>query len=238
MSQSANIENTLEKENLTTTSPAKKSKSFIKRPEERFSVYSHLFGAILTAIGTIFLVIKSHGDPSKIFVSILYGTAVTILFLASTITHSLKESEDHIFFWTRIDQIAIFFMIAGTYTPISYIYLTGALRIGILVGQWTIVIAGLILKLTWINSPRWVTAGIYLLQGWMVVIPGYVIFMVMPRVDFILVVIAGFTYSIGALMYILRKPKLFPGIFGSHDLFHVCVLLGNALFYIVILRAL
>ena len=234
MTQSIN----LEKENLTTNSQEINPKSFIKRPEERFSVYSHLIGAILTAIGTVFLVIKSHGDTNKIIVSIIYGTAVTVLFLASTITHSLKTSEDHIFFWTRIDQIAIFFMIAGTYTPISYIYLTGAWRIGILIGQWTVVGAGLILKLIWIHSPRWVTAGIYLLQGWMAVIPGYVIFMVMPRFDFILAVIAGFTYSIGALMYILRKPKLFPGVFGSHDLFHVCVLLGNALFYIVIFRAL
>ena len=238
MSQSAKFENALEKENLTKTSPVMNNKSFIKRPEERFSVYSHLFGAILAAIGTIFLIIKSNGDPSKIIVSIIYGIAVTLLFLASTICHSLKTSEDHIFFWTRIDQIAIFFMIAGTYTPISYIYLTGAWRIGIFIGQWTVVVAGLILKLVWINSPRWVTAGIYLLQGWMAIIPGYVIFLAMPRLDFILAILAGFTYSIGALMYILRKPKLFPGVFGSHDLFHVCVLLGNALFYIVIFRSL
>ena len=238
MSQSEKFDNTLEKENLTITSPEINYKSFIKRPEERFSVYSHLFGAIITAIGTIFLIIKSYGDPSKIIVSIIYGTAVTLLFLASTITHSLKTSEDHIFFWTRIDQIAIFFMIAGTYTPISYLYLTGAWRIGILIGQWTVVGAGLILKLVWINSPRWVTAGIYLLQGWMAIIPGYVIFLAMPRLDFVLAILAGFTYSIGALMYILRKPKLFPGVFGSHDLFHVCVLLGNTLFYIVIFRAL
>jgi len=122
MSQSAKFENTIEKENIPTTSPKINHKSFIKRPEERFSVYSHLLGAILTAIGTIFLVIKSYGDPSKIIVSIIYGTAVTLLFIASTICHSQKISEDHIFFWTRIDQIAIFFMIAGTYTPISYLY--------------------------------------------------------------------------------------------------------------------
>jgi len=238
MSQSTKFENALEKENLTSTSIVINNKSFIKRPEERFSVYSHLFGAIITAIGTIFLIIKSYGDPSKIIVSIIYGTAVTLLFIASTVCHSLKTSEDHIFFWTRIDQIAIFFMIAGTYTPISYLYLTGAWRIGILVGQWTVVGAGLILKLIWINSPRWVTAGIYLLQGWMAIIPGYVIFLAMPRLDFVLAILAGFTYSVGALLYILRKPKLFPGVFGSHDLFHVCVLLGNALFYIVIFRAL
>ena len=238
MTQSVDFGNALEKENLTINSPIKSNKSFIKRPEERFSVYSHLIGAILTVLGTVILVIRSNGDPNKIIVSIIYGTAVTLLFLASTITHSLKISEDHIFFWTRIDQIAIFFMIAGTYTPISYLYLTGAWRIGILVGQWTVVGAGLILKLVWINSPRWVTAGIYLLQGWMAIIPGYVIFLAMPRLDFVLAILAGFTYSIGALMYILRKPKLFPGVFGSHDLFHVCVLLGNTLFYIVIFRAL
>jgi hemolysin III len=238
MSQSTKFENALEKENRTTTSPKISHNSFIKRPEERFSVYSHLIGAILTSIGTIFLIIKSNGDPSKIIVSIIYGTAVTLLFIASTICHSQKISEDHIFFWTRIDQIAIFFMIAGTYTPISYLYLTGAWRIGILIGQWTVVGAGLILKLLWINSPRWLTAGIYLLQGWMAIIPGYVIFLAMPLLDFILAILAGFTYSIGALMYILRKPKLLPGVFGSHDLFHVCVLLGNALFYIVIFRSL
>jgi len=127
MSQSAKFENTIEKENIPTTSPKINHKSFIKRPEERFSVYSHLLGAILTAIGTIFLVIKSYGDPSKIIVSIIYGTAVTLLFIASTICHSQKISEDHIFFWTRIDQIAIFFMIAGTYTPISYLYDSGHL---------------------------------------------------------------------------------------------------------------
>lgn len=238
MTHSIDFENDLEKGNSKKTSLVSIQKKFIKRPEERFSVYSHLIGAILSIIGTIVLIIVNLGNPIKVIVSLIYGTAVTLLFFASAICHSLKTSEDHIFFWTRIDQIAIFFMIAGTYTPIAYVYLNGSWRIGILIGQWVIVGAGLILKLVWINSPRWITAGIYLLQGWMAIIPGYIIFLAMPRLDFILAVIAGFTYSIGALMYILRKPKLFPGVFGSHDLFHVCVLLGNALFYIVIFRAL
>ena len=238
MTHSIDFENDLEKGNSKKNSLVSIQKKFIKRPEERFSVYSHLIGAILSIIGTIVLIIVNLGNPIKVIVSLIYGTAVTLLFFASAICHSLKTSEDHIFFWTRIDQIAIFFMIAGTYTPIAYVYLNGSWRIGILIGQWVIVGAGLILKLVWINSPRWITAGIYLLQGWMAIIPGYIIFLAMPRLDFILAVIAGFTYSIGALMYILRKPKLFPGVFGSHDLFHVCVLLGNALFYIVIFRAL
>ncbi|MHA1768080.1 MAG: PAQR family membrane homeostasis protein TrhA [Promethearchaeota archaeon] len=238
MTHSIDFENDLEKGNSKKTSLVSIQKKFIKRPEERFSVYSHLIGAILSIIGTIVLIIVNLGNPIKVIVSLIYGIAVTLLFFASAICHSLKTSEDHIFFWTRIDQIAIFFMIAGTYTPIAYVYLNGSWRIGILIGQWVIVGAGLILKLVWINSPRWITAGIYLLQGWMAIIPGYIIFLAMPRLDFILAVIAGFTYSIGALMYILRKPKLFPGVFGSHDLFHVCVLLGNALFYIVIFRAL
>ena len=211
---------------------------YIPLPEERFSCYSHLGGAILGVIGTLLLIIFSIGDLGTIVISFVYGLSISFLFFASTMYHGHKRGENEKTVWRKLDHIAIFVMIAGTYTPISYVYLTGGWRFGILLAQWILVGTGIIVKLLIINTPRWVTILIYLLQGWMAVLPLYLLLNIMPISSFILMALGGIAFTIGAIIYALKKPDPKPGVFGFHEIFHVLILIGAALHYIMVWQAL
>jgi hemolysin III len=204
-----------------------------KVPEERFNTLSHLFGGILSFIGLLVLLYRAPDLPTFL-VSTIYGVSNMILFFASGICHSQKLHEDQQTFWGKIDQIAIYLMIAGTYTPIVFLTLGTAWQIGLLIGQWSFAVIGIILKIGMPSTPRWIKAGIYLVQGWMILPAIKILFTTLPALLFFLIIGGGLFYSIGTVFYITKKPKLWPGIFGAHELWHVFVLLGAASFYMVV----
>ncbi|MHA1612138.1 MAG: PAQR family membrane homeostasis protein TrhA [Promethearchaeota archaeon] len=222
---------------INNQSTSTKSFQFTKVPEERFNTASHFLGGILMTIGTIFLIFRSEGDQMSIFLSLIYGLSNAILFFSSTICHSKKLDEDQRFVWSTVDQIAIYLMIAGTYTPITYFFMTGNWLLGILLGQWIFAGIGIILKIIKPNSPRWITAGIYLIQGWMLIPAGKILFEVMPANLFALIIAGGLFYSIGTVFYITKKPRIIPGVFGGHEIWHICVLLGALSFYLVVFQS-
>jgi hemolysin III len=151
-------------------------------------------------------------------------------------THSQRETEEAHGIWLKFDKVGIFFLIAGTYSVVSYYSLFGAWRIGIISAQWIFAMLGSILILFKISTPRWVTASIYLIQGWMIIIGIKNVFTSLGVANFALMLIAGLVYSLGTIFYITKKPKLWPGKFGPHDLWHVCVLTGAIIFAILVWR--
>jgi hemolysin III len=148
------------------------------------------------------------------------------MLLSSALYHAFKKAENQASFLRKMDHFAIFCMIAGTYTVLSYVYLEGYLKWGIIIAQWTLVIAGLFLKVFYIKAPRIITTAVYLLMGWMVIIPITQLLSAMSAVSIILLFLGGLAYSIGAVIYIQRKPNPVPYFFGFHEIFHLFVLLG------------
>lgn len=211
-------------------------KPFVKLPEQRFSTFSHMIGMILSVLITIILPIQASGDPLGGFLCVLYGLSNVFLFFSSTMTHSQRRIEEVHDFWNKLDKAGIFILIAGTYTVISYYSLSGAWRLGIISAQWVFAVLGTILILFEIPTPRWVTASIYLIQGWMIIFGIGQVFTTLGGVNFALMLTAGLSYSGGTIFYITKKPKLWPGKFGPHDLWHVCVLIGAILFAILAWR--
>ncbi len=128
-------------------------------------------------------------------------------------------------------------MIAGTYPPLCYIYLEGNLKWGIIVVQWTLVIAGFFLKVFYIRAPRLFTTIIYLLMGWMAIVPIKQLLSVVPLTSIILLFMGGLAYSTGAIIYMLKKPNLIPGFFGFHEIFHLFILIGVFLHFPVVFLA-
>ena len=206
--------------------------SFKINQKEKFSSASHLFGAILAIFGTIILTLKSIGNTANIIVAIIYGFSTFFLFISSAIYHAQKKEENEESFWRKLDHIAIFIMIAGTYTPICFLFLDGIWRWSILLLQWILVISGVILKLLVLNTPRWVTITIYLVQGWVAIIPIYQLTKVMPLGSILLLFAGGLSYTIGAIIYKLKKPNPLPEKFGFHEIFHIWILIGAILHYI------
>ena len=204
---------------------------------EMFSFYSHFAGIITGLAGLIFLVIRAWGRADLVAVSLVYGFAMAGLFSFSSIYHFTKQAENASNIWRKLDHIAIFFMIAGTYTPVCYIFLTGTWRWGMIIASWSFVAAGIILKVFFIKAPRVLSTVLYLMMGWLAVIPLRLLWQNMPRQSFFLILAGGLAYSAGAIMYALKKPNPLPGRFGFHEIFHVMILIGAALHYAVVYMA-
>ena len=141
------------------------------RIQEAFNVYSHLVGVIAALVGTVFLVIVACYSISALIVALIYGSSVIFLFLASSLYHAFKKGENELSFWRRMDRLAIFCMIAGTSTPVCYMYLDGPWRWSMIAVQWGLVGFGLVSQLFFPRAPRVLYFIIYFIMGCLSLIP-------------------------------------------------------------------
>jgi hemolysin III len=204
------------------------------RNTEKVASFSHLFGAGASFIGLVVLLFATWGRWDFFFVSLVYGLGALCMFLASGIYHAQKREEDSLNVWRKLDHVAIFIMIAGTYTPMCYAYLEGAWFWSIVGVQWGCVLAGLFFKIFYLHAPRIISPILYLLMGWMALIPMNILWHSMSSLSFWLLVAGGVAYSIGAVIYALKKPNPLPGVFGFHEIFHIFILLGAILHYFMV----
>lgn len=206
--------------------------------EEKFSVWSHVFGAFSSFFGLIALIITYWQNATAVILSFIYGLSAIFIFSASSVCHKNKHKENETILWRKIDHIAIFFMIAGSYTPFAYVFFKGYLKWLIIGLQWGLVAIGSIVKLFFINIPKWAHALIYLLMGWMIVFPINQLIAIAPTDIFSLTVLGGIVYSVGTVFYSSRRDTLFSTKIRTHDIFHVCILVAALLHYIGIFRSL
>jgi hemolysin III len=199
--------------------------------------FSHFTCGIASLVGYIILLCNSGGSVTKIILSSVYSLSAVFLFSCSSIYHGQRGVQDDLNPWRRLDHIAIFFMIAGTFTPICYIYLDGYWRWGIIAAQWLLVVFGVVYKLLYLHGPRWLAAAIYVLMGLMALIPLQQLISVMPTSSIILLFTGGLIYILGAIIWAVKKPNPFPGIFGFHEIFHLLVIVGAVLHYLVVFAA-
>ena len=205
--------------------------------QDLFSFYSHLCGALTALVGVLALVYQARDCLSLIMVSAIYGLSAVFMLLSSALYHAFKRGENQASFLRKMDHFAIFCMIAGTYTPLCYIYLEGNLKWGIIILQWTLVIAGFFLKVFYIRAPRVFTTIIYLLMGWMAIVPIKQLLSAVPLASIILLLVGGLAYSTGAVIYMLKKPNPIPSLFGFHEIFHLFILIGVFLHFPVVFLA-
>ncbi|MBM9510979.1 PAQR family membrane homeostasis protein TrhA [Desulfogranum marinum] len=201
---------------------------------EKIAAYSHCATIPIIAIGSLALVILAKGDFSIQLVSIIYGLSGIFLFSASFLYHSKKQMENDKTIWRKLDHTAIFFLIAGTYTPLCFLYLEGKMKWGILIAQWSLVMLGTLFKFLFINAPRVFGTIVYLVMGWLVLVPMVSLVENMPRVALIFLVAGGLSYTIGAVIYACKRPNPRPGFFGFHEIFHLFIS-GGAILHLVML---
>lgn len=190
---------------------------------------THFIGIIFSIIGT-FLLIKLSLDPFKPYHLIsftVFGAGMILLYTISTLYHWLNLSESGIRKLRRADHIMIFIYIAATYTPICLIALNNTAGYVLLIAVWIVALGGVITKVFWMTAPRWLSTSLYLLMGWLAIVFIYPIINTLPSGALIWLLAGGVFYTIGAVIYALKKPDLFPGILGFHEIFHLLVLLGT-----------
>jgi hemolysin III len=203
-----------------------KSKLSMSSFREPVNGLTHFFAAILAFLGLVFLLVKGWGNGLREAAYLIYGVSLILLFSASAAYHLADSNNQVIASLRKLDHTAIYLLIAGSYTPICLSFFQGFWRLGLLAIVWAFALAGIIVKLFTIRAPRWVTAGIYLVMGWLSVLAVGEIFRTMPVGALIWLVIGGLFYTIGAVIYITKKMDFKPGIFGFHEVWHIFVILG------------
>ena len=128
----------------------------------------------------------------------------------------------------------IFVLIAGSYTPFAMLSLTGVWKWTIIITVWTLTIIGITLKMLWINMPRWLSTLFYIGMGWIALFALKPLYDALSIGGFLLLILGGVMYTIGGIIYGLKKPNLSPS-FGFHEIFHIFVMLGSLCHYLAIL---
>ena len=206
------------------------------RIQESFNFYSHLVGGIAALVGTIYLAKVASHSASALITALIYGLSIVFLFFASTLYHRFKKEENELSFWRKMDRLAIFFMIAGTYTPICYFCLEGPWRWTMIAIQWGLVGFGIISQLWFPRAPRTLYVLIYIVMGWAALFPIKQMLANMSLSQEVLLFAGGAAFTLGGLIYAIKRPRLIPGVFSFHELFHVLILIGGALHYAMIYR--
>lgn len=193
------------------------------------SGFSHLAGAILSAIGLYYLVryAAANGTVWHIVSFSIFGTSLILLYTASTLYHLLVVSERGSVILRKIDHMMIYVLIAGTYTPMCLIPLRGSWGWSILISIWGIAMVGIILKILWFNAPRWLYTLFYLIMGWLIVIAFAPLVRTMPVGAILWLVAGGLLYTVGAIIYGTKWPRFKSKVFGFHEVFHIFVLYGS-----------
>ena len=195
---------------------------------------THLAAAIAAFFGLIGLLYAGRGDLGKEISFLIYGLSLILMFSASATYHLVKAEPGALLYLRKLDHSAIYLLIAGTYTPICLFFFTGFWQWGLLAIIWLMALVGICIKLFVIHAPRWVTAGVYLLMGWLSIMAVQEMLHSMPAGAIGWLIAGGLFYTLGALIYILKKPDFFPGIFGFHEIWHIFVILGCFSHFVVI----
>ena len=203
---------------------------------EPISALTHLLAGVFSFFGLITLVYFGWGDLQKIITFSIYGISLILMFTASGTYHMVIARDSIILNLRKLDHSAIYLLIAGTYTPICIYFFSGFWQYGLLILIWSLAIIGIAVKLFVINSPRWITAGVYLVMGWLAIMGVQEILRTMPTAAIIWLVVGGLFYSLGAIIYITKFMDFFPGKFGFHEVWHIFVILGAFSHYYLILR--
>jgi hemolysin III len=197
------------------------------RIREPFNGASHLIGLLLALGGTALLLRMARGTGELVAFGI-YGATLILLYSASTLYHTLTLPERPRRALRTLDHIAIYFLIAGTYTPVALITLNGRLGWTLLVAVWLIALAGIPFKLFYLHAPVWLSTGTYLAMGYLALVAVVPIAHAVSFRGLAWLIVGGLAYTIGAVIYARQRPDPFPGLFGHHEIWHLLVLAGSA----------
>lgn len=196
---------------------------------------THWGGALFALAGLIALLIVGWGAPAKILSLAIYGVSLIAMFSASAAYHMVRVKERALEMFRKVDHAAIYFLIAGTYTPFCVNAFDGFWKWGMLGIVWSLAVIGIVVKVFYIRAPRWFNAGIYLIMGWLSVSAAGQFLDALPPWVLAWLIAGGVIYSFGAIVYITKIFNFKPGVFGFHEMWHIFVLLAAAAHYVAVL---
>ena len=209
-------------------------KTFLKA-REPFSSYSHFIGAVAAGAGLLIMLLRGVADGvslQTVLSVLLFCLSLIALYTARTVYHYSLRGEHVIRVLKKLDHSMIYVLIAGSYTPVVLRYMDAPDAYVFLAVIWGIALFGIGAKLLWIDAPRFLGTILYLLMGWAVVFRFDVV-LAMPAPAIALLAAGGLAYTVGGVIYILKKPNL-SAVVGFHELFHLFVLAGSLCHYLMV----
>ena len=191
---------------------------------------SHQVSFFVAIVATAALVVRAGSSPAST-AALVFGATLVLLFGTSACYHRISWTPAARQRMRRLDHAAIFTLIAGGYTPLFALVPSPSGGHGALAAIWIGAGVGVVKSLAWPHAPKWLTALLCVAIGWMV------IFQVMGRTPIVgttcvgLLVASGVTYSVGALVYAVKRPDPWPRVFGYHEIFHLLVVVASGFLF-------
>lgn len=198
----------------------------------------HLLGAVLAAIGAVFLIQKALLNDSyrQLITYLIFAISMILLYVASAVHHLVPKSLELAKRYRKIDHSMVFILIAGTYSPLCLVALRGLFGWILFVAIWLMAIAGVWLKLSGRRVSRRFSTSLYVGMGWVAVTAVYPLIREISLVGFLWILGGGLAYSAGAVIYARRRPDPLPNLFGFHEIFHLLVMAGSLAHYWAIFK--
>ena len=222
-----------------------------ERPTERgrdpydglrpWSAITHGVGAALALLGTAALLIgtvQAGGSVWKLVSFAIYGLSMIGLYTASTLYHCINTTVQGRIALRKYDHTSIYFLIAGSYTPVCLTALRGPWGWSLFGVIWALAVAGLFMSLIWINCPRALTSTVYIAMGWLAVVALYPLWRALGFQGVAWLLAGGVLYTIGGILYALKWPGRNNPRFGCHEVFHVFIVLGSIAHFLLFYRIL
>lgn len=187
--------------------------------------------AFYTACGACLMLISKSETNLSLSAVIIYSFSLIFLLGTSALYHRINWQPKARQIMKRLDHCAIYILIAGTFTPVCLLALGEESGRKLLITIWSIAILGVVQSLYYVNAPKWLSAILYVVAGYMIL--PYV-GELKDKVNLTLLIGGGVIYTVGALTYAFKKPNFRPLVFGYHEVFHVLVIVGAAFHFVLV----
>lgn len=198
--------------------------------------FLHGSAALLSLVGAVVLWRTDAGDLGMRIALLVFAASLVGLYTVSSLYHSFPWQDEWKQRMQRLDHSMIYVVVAGTYTPFALAVLDGWWLVAALAATWGIAIGGVAQKVFWPNVGHWVSITMQIVQGWLALPFIGIVARTLPPAAVWLLVLGGLSYTVGAVFFVTRRPRLWPHVFSYHEVFHVCVVAGSALHYAAIIR--
>ena len=195
--------------------------------EEKINITTHAIGFILSIVALVLLCTRAslHGDVWHVVSFVIFGASLLVLYMASTFYHSAKKKKLR----SRlrvIDHASIYVLIAGTYTPFTLVTLKGPTGWAIFGISWGLALTGIIIKLFFTGKYNLISTLMYIFMGWIIIFAIKPLISKLSSDGLLWLVAGGMSYTIGAIIYSIKKIKF------SHAFFHILVLIGSGCHFV------
>lgn len=204
--------------------------------DEVFNSVSHLSAAMLSLLGMVLLIVQSGSNAWKIVSFSVYGTSLVFLFVCSTFHHAITSTVRVEAKLRMLDYLAIYPLIAGTFTPFCLVFLHHSVIGWSFFGvAWFFAFLGMFLTAIFgpERIPKWMSMTMYITIGWLGAILTFWLLPLLGMDGMGLFILGGLAYTLGGYVYTTEKPNPIPGKFGFHEIWHIAVILGALLHYSV-----